>query len=188
MSETRLAGTFLVAAVIFAVTFGLGLGLAFVYPEGGSMIVSTARDQVFSVVQDDNPVTLSVRIFLNNLQASLLLFFGGVALGVVTIFILGLNGVVTGTVVGVVLQQKSVWYVITSIAPHGVFEIPAFLLAGGLGLLLGDALRREWREGSGAAPQARRLGLVFIRVVVPLLAVAAVVEAFITPALVQVLF
>ncbi|MGC9435356.1 MAG: stage II sporulation protein M [Methanomicrobiales archaeon] len=188
MSETRIAAPVLVAGVIFAVTFALGLGLAFVYPESGSIVVSTARDQVFSVLQDDNPATLSVKIFLNNLQTSLLLFFGGAALGFVTIFILGVNGVVTGTVVGVVLQQKSVWYVLASIAPHGVFEIPAFLLAGGLGLLLGEALLREWREGSGAAPRARRLGLVFIRVVVPLLAVAACVEAFITPALVHVIF
>ena len=75
-------------------------------------------------------------------------------------------------------------YVAAALIPHGIFEIPAFITASALGLMLGQALLLELQGRGNAARRASELGSVFLRVVVPLLAIAAVVEAFITPAII----
>ncbi|HQP71376.1 MAG TPA: stage II sporulation protein M, partial [Methanoculleus sp.] len=54
---------------------------------------------------------------------------------------------------------------------------------GGLGFLLARALIAEWHGAADAAAEARSLARLFLRVVIPLLAAAAFVEAFITPAI-----
>jgi stage II sporulation protein M len=101
--------------------------------------------------------------------------------------------------------------VLTQILPHGVFELTAVLYATSLGLYLSAGMgktavaawraRQDHRAGriaSGAGPESQAgagpegtesdvagliLGVVrsFVLVVLPLLAIAAFVEAFITP-------
>ena len=75
---------------------------------------------------------------------------------------------------------------LAGILPHGIFEIPALMYACAIGichckLVTRAILRREqpapWRE------QVVSLSIVFITVMVPLLLIAAVVESFITPAI-----
>ena len=68
------------------------------------------------------------------------------------------------------------------VAPHGVLELPAIFIAGGAGLMLGRGLlfpgllpRKLSIERAGA--QAVRLVLGTI----PLLVVAGVIEAFLSP-------
>ncbi|MHC1626539.1 MAG: stage II sporulation protein M [Methanoculleaceae archaeon] len=188
MFEDRLSTSILIAALIFGISFAAGTCVALLNPDSGQSIASTVKEEVFSRIQNDNPLTLFINIFMNNLQVSIILFLGGAALGIISILILGLNGLVTGAVVGIMAQEKGIPFVLASIVPHGVLEIPAFLTAGGLGLLLGEAMLHEWRTGSGAASRARRLARHFTRTVVPLLAMAAFIEAFITPAIVQLVF
>jgi len=88
-----------------------------------------------------------------------------------------------GMVTELVRAQQGALYVVAALVPHGVFEIPAVLISGGLGFLLARALISEWHGLWDAAAEARSLARIFIRVVFPLLLVAAVVEAFITPAI-----
>lgn len=100
--------------------------------------------------------------------------------------ILSVNGLLIGALTELVRQQQGGMLFIAAalVPPHGIFEIPpAFLIAGGLGLLLGRELIAEWHGTADAAAEALPLARLFLRVVVPLLAVAAVVEAFITPAI-----
>jgi len=156
-------------------------------PELSVQIVAFFREPLAGIFIDDAPSVLAFKIFVNILGACLLLFLGGASFGVVTIAVLMFNGMVIGAILEVVRGQEGLLYVAAAILPHGIFEIPSFLLAGAFGLLLGQALMMEWQGYGDAADAAHRLWSRFVRIVVPLLAIAAIVEAFITPAVVHLL-
>ena len=183
MSERPLARAAGFAAVLFAVSVGLGILAVARDPAVGAEVMGLFRDQVVAGLISDSPAVLAGKIFLNNLATCLLLFLGGASLGVVTVLILTANGLLIGAVTELVRQQQGLLVIAAALIPHGIFEIPALLIAGGLGLLLGRELIDEWYGTGDAAAAAGPLSRLFIRAVVPLLAVAAVVEAFITPAI-----
>jgi stage II sporulation protein M len=159
----------------------LGVIVVAMYPELGKALIQYIQDQVLGGIPWGSPPILFLAIFLNNLQACVILFLGGASLGAITLVYLATNGIALGGVVKVVLEEKGILFVLAAILPHGIFEIPAILLAGALGLSLAEALWREWNGEGDAAAAARDLGSVFLRVVLPLIAVAAGIEAFITP-------
>ncbi|NLB00792.1 MAG: stage II sporulation protein M [Methanomicrobiales archaeon] len=183
MSEVSLARSTIFAAVFFAIAIGIGVVTVAHDPEIGAQAATLFREQVAGQLLSDSPAVLAGKIFLNNLTTCLILTLGGASLGVVTMLILSVNGLLIGMLTELVRQQQGLVFIAAALIPHGIFEIPAFLIAGGLGLLLGKELIAEWYGVSDAAAEARPLARRFLRVVVPLLAVAAVVEAFITPAI-----
>jgi len=181
MSEVPVARATGLAAIFFVVSIGLGVVAVASDPGLGEEVLALFSDQVVGQLLSDSPAVLAGKLFLNNLSACLLLFLGGASLGVVTMLILSVNGLLIGAVTELVRQQQGLLFIAAALVPHGIFEIPAFLIAGGLGLLLGQGLIAEWQGQGDAAALAVPLARRFLRVVVPLLAVAAVVEAFITP-------
>lgn len=183
MSEGSIARATGLAAAFFAVSVGLGIAAVSRDPGVGAEVMALFAEQVVRDLLSDSPAVLAGKLFLNNLSICLLLFLGGASLGVVTVLILSVNGLLIGAVTELVRQQQGLAYIAAALVPHGIFEIPAFLIAGGLGLLLGRELAAEWHGNGDAAAKARPLARLFLRVVVPLLAAAAVVEAFITPAI-----
>jgi stage II sporulation protein M len=183
MSERSLTRAVAVAVIVFSVSIGLGVFSVLQDPSLGEGILELFRDQVASQFLSDPPPLLAFKIFLNNLGSCLLLFLGGVTLGAFTLLILTVNGLLIGAVVEFVRQQQGTIFVVAALVPHGIFEIPAFILAGALGLLLGQELVSEWYREGDAAQAAGELARPFVRIVVPLLAIAAIVEAFITPAI-----
>lgn len=182
MSEHSVARATIFAAILFTVSVALGVVAVARDPAVGMEVMTLFRDQVAAQLLSDSPPVLAAKIFLNNLATCLLLFLGGASLGIVTVLVLTANGLLIGAVAELVRQQQGPLFIAAALVPHGIFEIPAFLIAGGLGLLLGQALMAEWHGAADAAAAAVPLARLFLRIVVPLLAVAAVVEAFITPA------
>jgi stage II sporulation protein M len=85
----------------------------------------------------------------------------------------------------IVHKDHSVAFVVAAILPHGVFEIPAFIISGALGIVLAQSLISEWYNGTDTAEDARKSGRIFIRYVLPLIAIAAFIEAFITPVIIH---
>ncbi|MDD3856678.1 MAG: stage II sporulation protein M [Methanoculleus sp.] len=183
MSETSLARSTGLATIFFAVAIAIGVAAVARDPEIGAQAAALFAEQVVGDLLSDPPAVLAGKLFLNNLVACLLLFLGGASLGVVTMLILSVNGLLIGAIAELVRQQQGMLFIAAALVPHGIFEIPAFLIAGGLGLLLGRGLIDEWHGTADAAAEARPLARLFLRLVVPLIAVAAVVEAFITPAI-----
>ncbi len=187
MSERPSIQATIVAAAFFALSVGIGVAIVTRDPAVGAEVMTLFRDTVAGQLLSDSPAVLAGKIFLNNLGTCLLLFLGGASFGVVTLLVLTVNGLLIGAVMELVRQQQGLLFVAAALAPHGIFEIPSFLVAGGLGLLLGQELAAEWHGRGDAASRAPPLARLFLRVVVPLLAVAAVVEAFITPAVLSVI-
>ncbi|NLZ30068.1 MAG: stage II sporulation protein M [Methanomicrobiales archaeon] len=186
MSEHSLARATISAGILFTIAVGLGAFAVAREPAIGVEMMTLFRDQVANQILTDSLPVLAVRIFLNNVTACALLFLGGAALGIVTVLILAVNGLLIGAVAEIMRQQQGLLFIAAALIPHGIFEIPSFLIAGGLGLLLGRALVAEWYGGGDAAAAAVPLARLFLRAVVPLLAVAAVVEVFITPVILSI--
>jgi stage II sporulation protein M len=136
-------------------------------------------------VMGGSDLEIGSKLFANNLEACILLFFGGASFGILTIFIMSLNGIVIGAILEIVHEQHSPAFVTAAILPHGIFEIPGFIIAGALGVMLSHSLVNEYYGSGDAAADARRFSYLFVLLVLPLIAIAAVVEAFITPQVIQ---
>jgi uncharacterized membrane protein SpoIIM required for sporulation/ABC-type transport system involved in multi-copper enzyme maturation permease subunit len=126
-------------------------------------------------------------LFMNNTRAVLTILVAGLVsfsvLGMVLYLInIGLIGGLFGTLQ---LLGISPWPLfIAGVLPHGVFEIPALMLGSAAVLYIGVALVTPQTGKSLGEVVIELLAdwtKVFVGIVVPLLAVAAVIEAYITP-------
>ena len=128
-------------------------------------------------------------ILLNNLRAlGLATFLGIFSFGVMAVALLMAPIAIIGYFAGnAALAGVSVsQFLLALVAPHGILEVPAAIVAGAAILELGMALVRPSDEGTlggrwlTAMAEWARVGLA---VVLPLLIGAALIEVFITPRL-----
>jgi stage II sporulation protein M len=131
------------------------------------------------------PLLLLSIIFINNAIKALVLIFSGILLGLPPMLFIGLNAFILGGL-GSALESVNGWrYAVVSFVPHGVIEIPVILLATALSLTIGTEsarwlVRKESRVKSQLSDGLR----VYVRWILPGLAVAAIIEVFLTPSLV----
>jgi len=186
MFDRRLSRSFLFATVLFALALSGGILATRQDPAFGEQLLASFRDQVAGDIFSDSPGVLFLKIFLNNLTACIALFLGGATFGLVPLLVISSNGLVIGGIIETVRGEKGLGFILAGILPHGVLEIPAVLVSAGLGLLLAEALGRELLRNEGdAAAEALGYGRLFVRYVVPFVLLAAAVEAFITPQIIQ---
>jgi stage II sporulation protein M len=155
------------------------------HPDIGEQFMHLFQKEVAGQIGGGSSFEIGSKIFFNNLEACILLFLGGASFGILTIFIMSLNGIVIGAIMELVQKTHSPAFVAAAILPHGIFEIPGFVLAGALGMVFSQALINEYNGSGDAAAAGLRLTRLFILGVLPLIAVAACVEAFITPHVIQ---
>ena len=130
-------------------------------------------------------ILLVLLIFVNNAIKALGLVFLGILLGLPPVLFIGVNGFILGGL-GSALESVKGWtYVMASFMPHGVIEIPVILLAAALGLTVGmESFKWLLRRESRVKSQLSDCLKVYLRWVLPGLAVAAIIEAFVTPLLI----
>ncbi|MCX6696023.1 MAG: stage II sporulation protein M [Methanoregula sp.] len=185
MYEMRLKHAILITIILFFATLTVGWVGSNQNPEMGENLMKLFEKEVAGQMVGDNPNDMAVKLFANNLEACILLFLGGASFGILTIFIMSLNGIVIGAILEITRHDHSVLFVAAAILPHGIFEIPAFIIAGALGIVLAQSLVFEWYGGADTAVDAMRFARIFIIYVVPLVTIAALVEAFITPTVIH---
>ena len=124
-------------------------------------------------------------IFINNAIKALMLIFLGVLLGLPPMLFIGLNAFILGGL-GSALESVNGWrYAVASFVPHGVIEIPVILLATALSLTVGMESARWLVQKESRVKSQLSDGLkVYVRWILPGLAIAAVIEVFVTPLLV----
>lgn len=124
----------------------------------------------------------SSQIMTNNMSVALTTFAAGITGGVGTVYLIAFNGLLLGVIaMACALSGMSVplW---SFVAPHGVLELPAIVIAGGAGLRLAQGLLFP-----GLLPRrlsVSRAGSTAVKLVlgcIPILVVAGVIEAFVSP-------
>ena len=130
-------------------------------------------------------ILLFLIIFINNAIKALGIIFLGILLGLPTLLFIVLNGFILGGL-GSALESVNGWrYVMASFVPHGVIEIPVIVLGTALGLTVGmESLRWLVRRESQVKSQLSDCLKVYLRWILPGLAVAAIIEVFVTPLLI----
>jgi uncharacterized membrane protein SpoIIM required for sporulation len=163
--------------VVSAATLLAGIAGGWTVTAGSEIRIDPPADpgSVFGLV----PVGPFVNIAVNNWFVATTAGFSGLFGGLPTLGTLLFNGVLVGAVAGVVDPVVFVAFV----GPHGVVELPAIAVAGGVGLRLGHVAWGVWRGERTNAALVDELGRTW-RLVVGLLVVfvvAGFVEAFVTP-------
>lgn len=136
------------------------------------------------------PVAAALFVFVNNMVSMVQMLVLGFIAGLSPVLTLCLNGMLVGAVSAMTdLEGPALLRVLTvSILPHGVFELAAFFISGGLGLKLGyhctfaplpgrtrkESFKAIWREVWTLLPLVTLLVLV-----------AGFVEVFVTGHLVE---
>lgn len=165
-----------------------GMLLSLTHPEfmrlflGPRILDTIERHQMWT----DSVVTIkplaSSLIMTNNITVTLTIFAYGLTGGVLTAYMMILNGVllgVVGTACWIGDMSLPLW---SFVAPHGVLELPAIFIAGGAGLRIAQGLlfpgllsRRD------ALAKAGGEGVRLVLGVVPMLIVSGFIEGFISP-------
>lgn len=118
-------------------------------------------------------------IMLNNIKVAFIAFAGGILFGLGTVYIMATNGIMLG-VIGVLVAQyglsRQFW---SFVLPHGVIELSVIFMAGGAGLLIGDAILHPGLRTRGQAlARASRTAALILVGCVPLLMIAGTIEGF----------
>jgi stage II sporulation protein M len=158
-----------IAAVLFC--FAAGAFIGFQHPDRFSRSFEYLVD-LAGFLKNQNAMVIIIYLFSKNALASLIALWAGALLGLVPIFAAVQNGILTGAVLS---RQESIFLSVLNIIPHGIFELPAFLIACGIGVWRGMWLFRTDKQES-YQERARRGYLVFFRFIMPLLAIAAIIE------------
>ena len=134
-------------------------------------------EEAFSVKPFETLITLPVIILYNNFRVAVI----NIALGptiVVPIAITAFNGfyITSFVMSGNVIENFLL------IIPHGVVEIPAFILSAAIGLKLGFAvILKGLRLRDVSLAEVLALCIRYLSIVLMLFAIAALIETFLTP-------
>ena len=170
--------------VIFFLSLANGYLMAAQNPEGSRQMI----EQLFSglsFAKNLNTFQLFIFIFLNNAIKALLMILTGFFFGIVPIIFVFANANLIGVVIAVFGAREGFLRVVLSLLPHGIFEIPAVLIASGYGLWLGVRFYRKLRYGEPWKDAFWFAMRKYFTVVFPLLLIAAFIEAYITSFLVK---
>ena len=171
---------------VFAFGMILGVVVANRIPGLADRFADTLADfvQMFSALP---PWKLAGAIFMNNAVKTLLAIMLGTLLGFVPSIFLLANGVALGVALSLSIQARGVWLSILAIFPHGVLELPAVFLGTSIGLLLGmqTLMRLRGRSETPILSELTPAFRFYCTVIAPLLLLAALVEVFVTSAIVS---
>jgi len=124
-------------------------------------------------------------IFLRNTSVVLISFVLSPLFCLVPVLALVVNGWFLGLVSIAVLQVESIPYLLAGLLPHGIFEIPALIMAEAVCLSFGTVALLAFfkKEQRGLVIPNLKQNLKYMVIVIGLLLIAAIIETYITPLL-----
>ena len=182
-------------AGLFGAAALVGAALTLVRPDTMDLVSPGMADAVRSIAArheggqdwlpaDFRPVAASL-VMANNVQVSFFAFSTGVLLGIGTVFVLLFNGFVLGVIAAGVSRTPAAVHFWAFVAPHGVLELPAIIISGAAGMLLGFAIVDPGEHSRlDALRLAGRQSAILMLGVVAFLFVAGLVEGLFSPAVV----
>ncbi|MEM0075340.1 MAG: stage II sporulation protein M [Conexivisphaerales archaeon] len=121
---------------LLALIIGLAAGLEFGYSGFANDLLNAGYvpGRINPLVSSSIPVSLGLYIFLHNWQVSLATALSGIWFSVTPFVSIFVNGFILGSVYTLV---PNFFMFAAAILPHGVIELPSFILAGSAGIRLG---------------------------------------------------
>ena len=180
----RLRPYLIASILLFGFGFVIGSMVVHRFPQMVDNFESSLAGFI-SVFRGLPKAQLALAIFINNTLKTFAVILLGAILGVIPGCFLLLNGAVLGMVLSLSGQLRGHWVTLLSLLPHGILELPAVFLGTAIGLMMGASLARKLFAKSAYkfGAELRHALKFFCTVIVPLLFVAALVEAYVTPAL-----
>lgn len=186
--------------LLSAILFSLGLAGGFVAVQQNLEILEQLSEPYFGFLEElaeevmtGGPLQGISLIFFNNIFTSVRIIFLGILLGLAPLLGLVVNGGLIGILAAIFMVEQNVnplLFLTLGLLPHGILEIPAFLISAALGLKLGYhaifPLEGMTRPESIAYIAREAINVLFYLTLIFL--AAAAVEILITPTLIPYMF
>ena len=174
---------------IFIAIFLFGIGLVFGLATPTSAINLLSED--VAALQELGNILVPFRfltvilILANNAAVLLLSFALSPIFCLMPILALTVNGWLLAFISAAVIQQESLGFVLAGLLPHGIFELPAFILGEAAALSFGAVaiLALFKKERRNLLLPSLKQNLRYLMVALVLLVPAAIIEIYITPLL-----
>jgi len=187
-------GYFFVAAVLLFLPGAISWAVIQIDPSLATRVIDPKQlekiDEMYSYDPDDADRTVESeqRVYMHsfyishNVGISLRAFAGGLFLGSITVYVLLSNGISIGAMGGYIVSQGHGRAFTSFVIGHGSFELTAIAVAGGAGLILGNALLHPGRRTRLEALRVRGADAVQIAGgAAAMLVIAAAIEAYWSP-------
>lgn len=177
----------LMTAAAFLTICLLGFGVSLFNRSIPELVLNyfTQMVQDGNIITDDGIIHFGA-LLVNNLRAAAIsVLYGFIPFIYLTALAVGMNALIIGVLAAYYVNSgTSLLIFFAGILPHGVFELPALLIAFALGLLLCRRTTQYVRKNTKGMmkPLLCNIARSFVMHVLPLLVMAAVAEAYITPA------
>jgi uncharacterized membrane protein SpoIIM required for sporulation len=140
-----------------------------------------AKGDPFGVYKSGQPLSMFLRIAVNNIEVSFMVFVVGLFFSIGTVWLLFRNAVMVGAFQYYFFAKGLGWKSVLVIWIHGTLEISSIIIAGAAGLILGNSLvfpgtfnRME------SLKRGARDGLKCMIGLIPIFIMAAFLEGFVT--------
>lgn len=174
-------------AAAFLVLLVLAYIAGRLFPDIPVSVISAFSEDIAGsgIVQEDGSFNV-LALFTNNLRAMVLgVLYGFIPFLYLPALALGVNAAILGMLASLIDGQ---WLLLAAgILPHGIFELPALFLSLAAGLCLCKNINVYIRKNEKGVMKPLLLNIlrVVVLLVLPLLVIAAVMETYVTPALMQ---
>jgi stage II sporulation protein M len=172
-----LRGPFAVCSLLFIFSLASGFYLGERMP--GEVLEELLKP--FPELKGMSLPSIFLFILANNALKSLVWMVLGILFGIPPLIFTAFNGFFLGWFSYSISRERGMLFTLAALVPHGVVEIPAILLSMAAGLGIGYQLINRLRGRGGLGAEIKGALKLFMRRIVPLLILAALVEVIVTP-------
>ena len=168
--------------------FGTGLVLGLVTPASTVDLLFeeiSAFEEFTDVLAPLPQLALFIVIYVRNLSVVLISFTFSPFFCLLPVVTLFFNGWFIGIVSILVLRERSIGFLLAGLLPHGVLELPALIMAEAVALSFGMSVFQALfnREKRGLVLPDLKRNFKYLVISVVLFFIAAIIETFVTPLL-----
>jgi stage II sporulation protein M len=177
----------LAAVAVFSISFAVGILISAKYPGVSENLLAMLKETYGGITALD-PFERMLEIFKNNVRNSFIALLTGLGFGILPFAFAAINGAVLGILVELFFRTQGAFFVIAALLPHGIIELPMVLISVGIGFRLGYIAYLSLIHLKTIYDLSNELkqGIIFyIKIVVPLLLLAAIIESYVTPLFVK---
>jgi len=175
-----------VATAIFVTSAVFG----WIMPEGVAQVLTAdiaALKELGNMLSSLSPALIAIIILAKNIISLLLSFILSPILCLAPLLALTANGWLLGWLSATVLETQPLGFLLAGLIPHGIIELPAFIMGEAAALSFGSRLIISLfhKESKSSLWPNLILNLKYLALALALLVPAALIEAFITPLLIK---